>query len=82
MTIFKNETFKNNDTLDDEEFLIYEALQHQSQLTIHQVADILGKKKVLPIINGLIQKSAVYIKEEIYEQYKPKLIKYVRLHSN
>ena len=80
--IFKNETFKNNDTLDDEEFLIYEALQHQSQLTIHQVADILGKKKVLPIINGLIQKSAVYIKEEIYEQYKPKLIKYVRLHSN
>ena len=80
--IFKNETFKNNETLDDEEFLIYEALQHQSQLTIHQVADILGKKKVLPIINGLIQKSAVYIKEEIYEQYKPKLIKYVRLHSN
>jgi primosomal protein N' (replication factor Y) len=36
----------------------------------------------LPIINELIQKSAVYIKEEIYEQYKPKLIKYVRLSNN
>ena len=80
--IFKNETFDNNDILNDEEFLIYEALQHQSQLTIHQVVDILGKKKVLPIINELIQKSAVYIKEEIYEQYKPKLIKYVRLSNN
>ena len=80
--IFKNETFDNNDILNDEEFLIYEALQHQSQLTIHQVVDILGKKKVLPIINELIQKSAVYIREEIYEQYKPKLIKYVRLHAN
>ena len=63
-------------------FLFYEALQHQSQLTIHQVVDILGRKKVLPIINELIQKSAVYIKEEIYEQYKPKLIKYVRLSNN
>ena len=80
--IFKNESFDNKDLLSDEEFLIYEALQHQSQLTIHQVVDILGRKKVLPIINELIQKSAVYIKEEIYEQYKPKLIKYVRLHAN
>ena len=59
--IFKNESFDNKDILNDEEFLIYEALQHQSQLTIHQVVDILGKKKVLPIINELIQKSAVYI---------------------
>ena len=80
--IFKNETFENDDILSDEEFLIYEALQHQSQLTIHQVVDILGKKKVLPIINELLHKSAIYIKEEIYEQYKPKLIKYVRLHAN
>ena len=80
--IFKNESFDNKDILSDDEFLIYEALQHQSQLTIHQVVDILGKKKVLPIINELIQKSAVYIKEKIYEQYKPKLIKYVRLHAN
>lgn len=80
--IFKNESFDNKYILNDEEFLIYEALQRQSQLTIHQVVDILGKKKVLPIINELIQKSAVYIKEEIYEQYKPKLIKYVRLSNN
>lgn len=80
--IFKNETFENDDILSDEEFLIYEALQQQSQLTIHQVVDILGKKKVLPIINELLHKSAIYIKEEIYEQYKPKLIKYVRLHAN
>jgi primosomal protein N' (replication factor Y) len=80
--IYKNVSFTEEAILTDEEFLIFEALQHQSQLTIHQVVDILGKKKVLPIINELIQKSAVYIKEEIYEQYKPKLIKYVRLHAN
>tara|TARA_R110001632_G_scaffold28927_2_gene77031 strand:+ start:55067 stop:57415 length:2349 start_codon:yes stop_codon:yes gene_type:complete len=80
--VYKNEAFQNEDILSDDEFLIYEALQHQSQLTVHQVADILGKKKVMPIINELINKSAIYIKEKIYEQYKPKLVKYVRLHSD
>lgn len=77
--IYKNQSFANEDVLDDNEFLIYEALQKQSQLTLHQVVEILGKKKVMPIVNKLINKSAIYIKEEIYEQYKPKIIKYVRL---
>ncbi|WP_343330010.1 replication restart helicase PriA [Polaribacter staleyi] len=80
--INKNEAFTEEDILADDEFLIFEALQHQSQLTIHQVAAILGKKKVMPIVNSLIKKTAITIKEEIYEQYKPKLVKYVRLHSN
>jgi len=79
--VLKNEEFTDEKVLSDEEFLIFEALQHQSQLTIHQISDILGKKKVLPIINRLITKQAVAVKEEIYEQYKPKVIKYVRLSS-
>ncbi|MCI2228417.1 primosomal protein N' [Polaribacter sp. MSW13] len=79
--INKNETFTDESVLGDDEFLIFEALHHQSQLTIYQVADILGKKKVMPIVNSLIKKSAIIVKEEIYEQYKPKLVKYVRLHS-
>ena len=79
--IFKNDAFTDDSILADDEFLIFEALQHQSQLTIHQVVTILGKKKVMPIVNELIKKSAIYIKEEIYEQYKPKLVKYVRLQA-
>lgn len=78
--VYKNETFEEESILEDDEYLIFQALQHQSQLTIHQVADILGKKKVMPIVNELIKKSAIHIKEQIYEQYKPKLVKYVRLH--
>ena len=80
--IYKNDAFLDETILADDEFLIFEALQQQSQLTIHQVIAILGKKKVMPIVNGLIQKEAIIIKEEIYEQYKPKLIRYVRLHKN
>jgi primosomal protein N' (replication factor Y) (superfamily II helicase) len=80
--IIKNAIPIEESILLDDEFLVYEALQHQSQLTIHQVVAILGKKKVMPIVNGLIQKSAISIQEEIYEQYKPKLVKYVRLHAS
>ncbi|WP_255405278.1 primosomal protein N' [Tenacibaculum sp. MAR_2010_89] len=77
--IYKNDSFTEDVTLGDDSFLIFEALQHHSQLTIHQVSDILGKKTILPIINELLEKNAVIIKEEIYETYKPKLVKYVRL---
>ena len=77
--IYKNSAFSSHESLGDDSFLVFEALQHQSQLTIYQVSDILGKKKVLPVIDELIQYNAVYVKEKIYETYKPKLVKYVRL---
>ena len=80
--IYKNLGFTDESILNDDEFLIVEALNHQSQLTVHQISEILDKKKVMPIVNDLIKKSAIYIKEEIYETYKPKLIKYVRLHPD
>jgi len=71
--------FTNEDKLSDNEFLIFETLQHQSRLSIHQIVEILGKKNVFPVIKELISKEVISIKEQIYEQYKPKLIKYIQL---
>ncbi|MEM9076529.1 MAG: primosomal protein N' [Bacteroidota bacterium] len=65
--------------LKDDEFLIYEALQYQSALKIAEVAEIVDKKNVLPLVNRLVQKEVVLLKEELYEQYKPKQVKFVRL---
>ena len=79
--LYANAAFQDERILSDEEFLIYEALQHQSQLTIHQVADILGKQKVLPIIAELLKKEVLIVKEEIYEQYVPKMVKYLKMHQ-
>ena len=73
--------FTKDDSLSGEEFLIFEALQFQLQLSIQQIIDILGKKNVFPIIKALIDKNVIVVKEQIYEQYKPKLEKYVRLTS-
>ncbi|TXE13926.1 primosomal protein N' [Seonamhaeicola algicola] len=68
--------------LKDDEFLIYEALHHQSSLKIHDISNILDKKNVLPVIKRLIEKEAIIVEEEVYEKYKPKLVRYVKLHAN
>ncbi|RED47972.1 replication restart helicase PriA [Seonamhaeicola aphaedonensis] len=68
--------------LKDDEFLIYEALHHQSSLKIHDISNILDTKNVLPVIKRLIEKEAITVDEEVYEKYKPKLVRYVKLQSN
>ena len=76
------DTSVNESDLKDEEFLIYEALQHQSSLKIQDVISILDKKRVLPIINSLVEKGIVQLQEEIYQKYRPKLVRYVRLQEH
>jgi primosomal protein N' (replication factor Y) len=66
----------------DEEFIIYEALGHQSELKVDEIAKILDRKKVLPVLKNLIEQDVIKIREELYEKYKPKLVRYVALHSN
>lgn len=75
-----NETILSNTDLKDDEFLVYEALQHQSSLKIHDISSILDKKNVLPVIKRLLEKNAISVEEEIYEKYKPKMVRYVKLH--
>jgi primosomal protein N' (replication factor Y) len=65
--------------LKDDEFLVYEALQHQTVLKIGEISGIVDKKNVLPLVNRLVQKGVVLQKEELYEQYIPKLVRYVKL---
>ncbi len=81
--ILKNNIKDIDETvLKDDEFLVYEALHHQSSLKIHDISNILDKKNVLPVIKRLIEKEAISVEEEVYEKYKPKLVRYVKLHSN
>lgn len=77
-----NETILSDTDLKDDEFLVYEALQHQSSLKIHDISSILDKKNVLPVIKRLLDKNAISVEEEIYEKYKPKMVRYVKLHAS
>ena len=65
--------------LSDDEFLLLEALERQSTLKIQEIIKILDKKTVLPVINKLVEKNLVVVNQEIHEQYKPKLERYVKL---
>lgn len=69
----------NEELLTDDEFLVYEALQHQSTLHINAVRSILDKKNVVSVIQKLIEKGMVEVEETVYEQYTPKLKRYVQL---
>ena len=75
----------NNEVIDssqlsDDEFLIYEALQQQSSLKVQDINAILNKKNIFPVIQKLIDKNILVLQEEIQESYKPKLVRYIRLH--
>ena len=65
--------------LKDDEFLIYEALTHQSSLKIQEISSILDKKNCLPTLKRLIDKEVITLDEELYEKYKPKQIRYIKI---
>lgn len=77
--VFKEEN--HIEKFSDEEYLVLEALGHQSQIHINDIRSILDKKNVVGIINSLIEKDVVKVHEEVYDKYKPKIKRYVKLAS-
>ncbi len=76
----KTDLVVDTSLLSDDEFLVYEALQQQSSLKVQDIMSILNKKNIFPVIQKLIDKNILVLQEEIQETYKPKLVRYVRLH--
>ncbi|HBY68678.1 MAG TPA: hypothetical protein DEG69_13560, partial [Flavobacteriaceae bacterium] len=54
VSLSKNEV--SQEELTDEEFLVFEALQHQSSLHINDVRSVLDKKNVVAVLEKLLQK--------------------------
>ncbi|MDI1255203.1 MAG: primosomal protein N' [Flavobacterium sp.] len=77
----KAEVFVDEIALTDEEFLVYQALQQQSSLKIQDIINILNRKNIFPVIQKMIDKNILVLQEEVTEIYKPKLVRYIRLHQ-
>jgi primosomal protein N' (replication factor Y) len=77
----KTDAFVDESDLSDDEFLVYQALQQQSSLKVQDITSILNKKNIFPVIQKLIDKNILVLQEEMLESYKPKLVRYIRLHS-
>jgi primosomal protein N' (replication factor Y) len=58
--------------LHDKEFLIVEALDIQPELTVSDIAKLLGQKTVMPILKLLFEKNIINISEEVSDRYKPR----------
>lgn len=65
--------------LNDKEYLITEALDIQPELTISDIAKLLGQKTVMPILKSLFEKNIIHISEEVAARYKPRKRTYIKL---
>lgn len=67
--------------LSDKEFLILDALEIQSELSINEIVKILNQKSVFPILRGLIDKKIIHILEDISDKFVPKKVILIALNS-
>ncbi len=81
--LLHNDAFGDDYTqLDDDEYLIAEALQIRKELRIEEVQLILDKSEVYSVIKKLIEKKVCLVYEELKEVYKEKTENFVLLHPD
>ena len=69
-------------SLDNEEFLLAEALLIKKELKLSEAQEILSSHSVYPVVKRLIDKSVCFVWEALKESYKPKKETYILLHSD
>jgi primosomal protein N' (replication factor Y) len=67
--------------LNDDEFLIYEALSFQDQLSFIDIQQITQRKTIGKLLKSLIEKGVIFPKESLVERYLPKTQTIVELES-
>jgi primosomal protein N' (replication factor Y) len=65
--------------LNDKEYILVDALELQNELTLQEIAKILGQKTIFPVVKTLLEKKIIYISEELNEKFKPKMLKHILL---
>jgi len=68
--------------LNDEEFIVAEALELRKELRLSEVQQLLDSSHVYPIIKKLIDRSLCYVWEELVEKYQAKKQTYIVLHPD
>lgn len=77
--VFNEEAGEDFSDLDDDEFMVVDALILKKELKISEVQEILDATHVYPVIYRLIQKRICYVWEALKETYSPKKESYVLL---
>ena len=67
--------------ISDAAYLVIEALQQRSPLHINDVRAVLDSNQVVKVLKDLLDLGVIEVQEEMYEQYTPKLKKYIKVAS-
>ncbi len=62
------------------EELILGALSHQKMLRVSEIASLTGLKNPLPLVSRMLGKGMIRSAEELGEGYRPKQVRFIRLH--
>lgn len=82
--VFNEEAGEDFTQLDNEEYLVAEALLIRKELKLDEVQQILEAShiRLYPVINRLIQKRICYVWEALKETYTPKKESYISLNAD
>ncbi len=74
-----NPDYEAEAALTEKEQRVLDALSRDEEQCITQLEKATGIKNLLPVVNRLLEKDAIYIKEELKRSYKPRTETFVRL---
>ena len=78
--IVRNDNFGDNfSDFDDEEYLIAEALLIQKEISVDDARKILNKKTVFQVIQRLLNRGVLYLREDLQEKYQSRKVTGVRM---
>ncbi len=78
--VLMNPTFNfDYSTLNDDEYLVAEALETQGEIMMNDIAKIVQKKNTYYLIKSLLDKGVIVLEEELTDSYKPKMVPYISL---
>ena len=80
--IWNDERGEDFSDMDDEEYLVAEALTLKKELHLTEVQQLLDASHVYPVIKRLIEKQVCFVWEELKEKYKAKTETYITLHPD
>ncbi|WP_235921042.1 replication restart helicase PriA [Foetidibacter luteolus] len=82
IVIWNDEHDEDFTDLDNDEFVVAEALTIKKELKLSEVQQLLDASHVYPVIKRLIEKKICYVWEELKEKYKEKKETYILLHPD
>jgi len=65
--------------INEREIMIVEALIAQKKLPVSTIGDLVDQRKIIPLINNLVEKGLVFIEEKLEERYKPLKESFIQL---